>query len=91
MVVMFTAHLCVFVAVMRCRITVTLCFVCLCFIRTYFGPEDGDGEEGRTAVLYENVYGLQTFLHLQNEVRLMDPKIIKFCHLFTIRSFETCM
>ncbi|KTF98521.1 hypothetical protein cypCar_00018373, partial [Cyprinus carpio] len=36
--------------------------------RAYSGPEDGDGEEGRTAVLYENVYGLQTFLHLQNEV-----------------------
>ncbi|KAK1798556.1 hypothetical protein P4O66_006850 [Electrophorus voltai] len=37
-------------------------------IRSNLGPENGDSEEGGTAVLYEDVYGLQTFLYLQNEV-----------------------
>uniref|UniRef100_A0A8P0TLB1 Aryl hydrocarbon receptor nuclear translocator 2 n=2 Tax=Canis lupus familiaris TaxID=9615 RepID=A0A8P0TLB1_CANLF len=32
------------------------------------GPEDGDGEEGGSAVFHEDVHGLEEVLHLQDEV-----------------------
>ncbi len=41
---------------------------CLCVDRTDSGPEDRDSEEGGTAVLYEDVHGLSTLLHLPHEV-----------------------
>lgn len=36
--------------------------------RPHLGPEDGDGEEGGTAVLNAHVHGLAPLLHLQDEV-----------------------
>ncbi|CAF92575.1 unnamed protein product, partial [Tetraodon nigroviridis] len=33
-------------------------------------PEDGDSEEGRTAVIHEDVYGLSSLLHLPHEVSI---------------------
>lgn len=36
--------------------------------RTDPGPEDWDSEEGGSAVLHEDVYGLTSFLHLPVEV-----------------------
>lgn len=36
--------------------------------RPHLGPEDGDGEEGGTAVVNAHVHGLAPLLHLQDEV-----------------------
>ena len=43
-----------------------MCSVCV--RRAYPGPEDGHSEEGGPAVLHEDVHGLPTLLHLQDEV-----------------------
>lgn len=40
----------------------------MCVDRTDFGPEDGDGEEGGTAVFHEDVHGLTALIHLPHEV-----------------------
>lgn len=45
--------------------------VCVC-CRPDPGPEDGDSKEGGTAVLNEDVHGVQTLIYLQNEVK---PKV----------------
>ena len=47
-------------------------FCSLCDNRTDPGPEDGDSEEGGTAVLHEDVHGLSTLLHLPHEVCVCD-------------------
>lgn len=39
-------------------------------LRPDLGPEDGDGQEGRAAVVHEDVHGLPEVLHLQDEVCL---------------------
>lgn len=52
-----------------CSSTSCLFHFCVCVCcRPDPGPEDWDSEEGGTAVFNEDVYGLQTFLYLQNEV-----------------------
>lgn len=50
----------------------------LCVNRTDSGPEDRDSEEGGTAVLYADVHGLSTLLHLPHEV------------CFTFIFFDSC-
>lgn len=40
----------------------------MCVHRTDFGPEDGDREEGGTAVFHEDVHGLTALVHLPHEV-----------------------
>lgn len=40
----------------------------MCVDRTDPGPEDGDGEEGGTTVLHEDVHGLTPLIHLPHEV-----------------------
>lgn len=39
-------------------------------LRPDLGPEDWDGQEGRAAVIHEDVHGLPEVLHLQDEVCL---------------------
>lgn len=40
----------------------------VCVNRAHSGPEDGNSEEGGTAVLHEDVHGLPAVLHLPHEV-----------------------
>lgn len=42
--------------------------LCVCVNRADSGPEDWNSEEGRTAVLHEDVHGLPPVFHLPHEV-----------------------